>query len=151
MKIYFFILLSFALLFSTCKKKDKRSQSEKDAEIIQKYISDNGLTATYSGSGLYYVISKQGTGVNPNASSQVTVKYDGFLVNGNVFDSSPATGATFSLGSVIKGWQEGLTYFKKGGKGILLIPSELGYGSQKTGNIPANSVLIFNIELLDVK
>ncbi len=150
MKICVF-LISITLLFSTCKKKDKRSQSEKDAEIIQKYISDNGLNATYSGSGLYYVISKQGTGVNPTISSQVTVKYDGLLVNGNVFDSSPATGATFGLANVIKGWQEGLTYFKKGGKGTLLIPSDLGYGSQKTGSIPANSVLVFNIELLDVK
>ena len=150
MKICVF-LISITLLFSTCKKKDKRSQSEKDAEIIQKYISDNGLNATYSGSGLYYVISKQGTGVNPTISSQVTVKYDGLLVNGDVFDTSPATGATFALANVIEGWQEGLTYFKKGGKGTLLIPSDLGYGSQKTGSIPANSVLVFNIELLDVK
>ena len=141
----------FAFLLFSCIKKDKRSQTEKDAAIIEKFISDNGLNATYSGSGLYYIISKQGTGVNPNANSQVTVKYDGMLVNGNFFDSSPVTGATFSMGNVIKGWQEGLTYFKKGGKGTLLIPSEMGYGSQKVGSIPPNSVLIFNIELLDVK
>ncbi len=151
MRLKHFLLLALMFTLFTCKKKDNRTQSERDAEIIEKYISDNGLTATYSGSGLYYVISKQGTGVYPNANSQVTVKYDGLLVNGNVFDTSPSTGATFALSDVIKGWQEGLTYFKKGGKGTLLIPSELGYGSQKTGSIPANSVLVFNIELLDVK
>ncbi|MDX2172096.1 MAG: FKBP-type peptidyl-prolyl cis-trans isomerase [Bacteroidota bacterium] len=151
MKIKLLLLSILALTFFTCKKKDKRSQSEKDEEIITKYISDNGLNATYSGSGLYYVIKTQGTGVNPNPNSTVTVKYDGLLVDGTFFDSSPSTGATFSLANVIKGWQEGLTYFKKGGKGTLLIPSALGYGSQKTGNIPPNSVLIFNIELLDVK
>ena len=122
-----------------------------NTDDVAKYISDNNLTATYSGSGLYYVISTQGTGVQPNASSAVTVKYDGFLLNGTPFDSSPATGATFNLSGVIKGWQEGLTYFKKGGKGVLLIPSALGYGSQQTGSIPPNSVLVFKIELLDVK
>ncbi len=151
MKINFFVLLSCILIFCTCKKKNTDSQATKDDKLIAKYISDNNLTATYSGSGLYYVISKQGTGVNPTASSAVTVKYDGFLINGTVFDSSPATGATFNLSGVIKGWQEGLTYFKKGGKGTLLIPSALGYGSQQTGSIPPNSVLVFNIELLDVK
>lgn len=151
MKIKLLLLFILALTFVTCKKKDKRSQAEKDEAIITKYISDNGLNATYSGSGLYYVISTQGTGANPTPSSVVTVKYDGFLANGTFFDSSPAIGASFSMGSVIKGWQEGLTYFKKGGKGKLLIPSALGYGSQKVGSIPPNSVLIFNIELLDVK
>jgi len=151
MKIKLLVLSILVFAFTTCKKKDKRSQAEKDDEIITKYIRDNGLNATYSGSGLYYVITTQGTGSNPTASSVVTVKYDGFLVSGTVFDSSPPIGASFSMGSVIKGWQEGLTYFKKGGKGKLLIPSALGYGSQKVGSIPPNSVLIFNIELLDVK
>jgi len=151
MKLNIFILLVLTLIFCACKKKDKRHQSERDDEIIAKYISDNGLNATYSGSGLYYVILTQGTGANPNINSTVTVKYDGLLVNGNVFDSSPPSGATFGMSNVIKGWQEGLTYFKKGGKGTLLIPSGLAYGSQRTGSIPANSVLIFNIELIDVK
>ena len=134
-----------------CKKKKTVSQAETDENTINKYISDNKLNAQASGSGLHYVIASQGTGVQPNSGSVVTVKYDGFLIDGSLFDQSSSLGASFPLSSVIKGWQEGIPFFKKGGKGTLLIPSALGYGSQATGKIPANSVLIFNIELLDVK
>ena len=146
-------LLLMVLLFSltTCSKKKAEKQAKADEDIITKYISDHNLNATATGTGLYYVINTQGTGANPSINSLVTVAYTGFLVNGASFDQSTAAGATFGLSSVIKGWQEGMPYFKKGGKGILLIPSALGYGTQETGSIPANSVLIFEIQLLDVK
>jgi FKBP-type peptidyl-prolyl cis-trans isomerase FkpA len=149
MRSYLFIF-AIAIAFFSCKKKNTENQAVTDENAITKYISDNNLNAHATGSGLYYVITSQGTGVQPTASSHVTVKYDGLLLNGSVFDSSPATGSTFALSAVIQGWQEGLPLFKKGGKGTLLIPSALGYGSQPTGNIPANSVLIFNLELLNV-
>jgi FKBP-type peptidyl-prolyl cis-trans isomerase FkpA len=150
MKTYF-LLIIVLISFTTCKKKKAEKQAKADEAAITKYISDNKLNAIATGSGLYYVISTQGTGASPSPISQVTVVYDGLLVNGAVFDQSTAAGATFNLASVIKGWQEGLPYFKKGGKGTLLIPSALGYGTQATGSIPANSVLIFNIQLVDVK
>ena len=66
------------------------------------------------------------------------------------FDQSSSNGITFPLSGVIQGWQEGIPLFKEGGSGILLIPSALGYGSQSVGTIPANSVLIFDINLIDV-
>lgn len=138
-------------MFFGCKKQNTLSQAQQDENTINKYISDNHLNATATGSGLHYVISTQGTGIQPNANSTVTVQYDGLLIDGSIFDQSTAAGATFPLTGVIKGWQEGIPLFKKGGKGILLIPSALGYGSQAVGKIPANSVLIFNIQLLDVK
>lgn len=150
MKTYILLILVL-FSFTTCKKKKAQKQAKADEEAIVKYISDNHLNATPTGSGLYYVITTQGTGVNPDISSVVTVAYTGFLLNGASFDQSPATGATFNLTSVIQGWQEGIPYFKKGGKGKLLIPSALGYGGQSTTTIPANSVLIFDIDLLDVK
>lgn len=151
MKTYIILIASiFLLVFMGCKRKKISNQAKEDEKIITDYISAHGLSATATGSGLYYVISTQGTGVQPNANSTVTVKYKGYLKDGTVFDQS-TSGATFSLNSVIKGWQEGIPYFKKGGKGVLLIPSALGYGNQATGNIPANSVLIFDIELVDVK
>jgi FKBP-type peptidyl-prolyl cis-trans isomerase FkpA len=146
--ILFALLVAF---FVSCKKKNSLSQAETDENTIKKYIADNNLNAQKTSSGLYYVISSPGSGLQPIASSIVTVKYDGFLIDGSVFDQSTATGASFPLSNVIKGWQEGIPLFKKGGKGVLLIPSALGYGEQATGKIPANSVLIFNIELLDVK
>jgi FKBP-type peptidyl-prolyl cis-trans isomerase FkpA len=74
------------------------------------------------------------------------VKYTGRLTNGSVFDSS--TGATFALANLITGWQQGIPYIGKGGKITLYLPPSLGYGSQASGSIPANSILIFEIELI---
>nr|MBA3682346.1 FKBP-type peptidyl-prolyl cis-trans isomerase [Bacteroidota bacterium] len=87
----------------------------------------------------------------PKSSSNVTVNYKGSLRDGTVFDQSGAAGISIGLNSVIEGWKEGIPLFKKGGKGVLLIPSALGYGDKATGKIPANSVLIFDIELLNVQ
>ncbi len=152
MKIQTILLFSLlAVFFFACKKKKTISQAETDENIINKYISDNKLNGLATGSGLHYVIASQGASVQPTASSTVTVKYDGFLIDGTLFDQSTGTGATFALTNVIKGWQEGILLFKKGGKGTLLIPSALGYGDQSTGKIPANSVLVFNIELVNVQ
>jgi FKBP-type peptidyl-prolyl cis-trans isomerase FkpA len=146
-----FILFLFVLLFLSCKKKSSVNQPEEDEKIITNYIADKKLNAKATGSGLYYVITTQGTGTMPVAESIVTVKYKGYLADGTIFDQTNNGGATFNLTGVIKGWQEGIPLFNKGGKGMLLIPSALGYGSKSQGNIPANSVLIFDVELLDVK
>lgn len=146
---FIYVLSSLLVLFFSCKKKVDQATS--DDRIIKQYISDHNLNATATGSGLYYVITTQGNGAQPNGNSTVTVKYKGYLTDGSVFDQTGNSGATFGLGNVIKGWQEGIPLFKKGGKGMLLIPSALGYGDQAQGSIPANSVLIFDIELLDVK
>ena len=86
----------------------------------------------------------------PTPSNIITVKYKGYLLDGTVFDQN-TTGVDFRLGSLIRGWQIGFQKFKKGGKGKLLIPSALGYGSAAQGNIPKNSVLIFDVELVDIK
>jgi len=145
------LLLVIMSGFCACKKKETVDQKAVDEQIITQYIADNKLNAQATGSGLYYVIISQGTGLQPIASSNVTVSYKGYLPNGTVFDQSSSSGASFNLSGVIKGWQEGIPLYKKGGKGILLIPSALGYGDRATGDIPANSVLIFDITLLDVK
>tara|TARA_B110000027_G_C15960681_1_gene229769 strand:+ start:202 stop:588 length:387 start_codon:yes stop_codon:yes gene_type:complete len=121
-----------------------------DEEIILQYINDNNLNAEPTGSGLYYVLNSNGNGDFPNINSIVTVAYKGTLIDGTIFDQSDATGATFPLSNVIQGWQEGIPLFSEGGSGILLIPSALGYGNQAIGSIPANSVLIFEVTLLNV-
>ena len=95
-----------------------------------------------------------GDGAEAPANSVVNVHYLGVdYESGEEFDSSWGRGESieFPLNRLIKGWQEGIPLFKKGGKGILLIPSELGYGNVSQGAIPENSVLIFDIELIDVK
>lgn len=140
--------LALILCFSTCKKKV--DQKAKDDKAINDYLGNHNLSATKTSDGLYYIISKQGTGAQPSSSSDVKVSYIGYLTDGSVFDASPTTGIRLSLSSTIQGWQEGIPLFKKGGKGTLLIPSALGYGAQAKTNIPANSVLVFDVELLDV-
>jgi FKBP-type peptidyl-prolyl cis-trans isomerase FkpA len=142
------ILPMLALVFFSCKKKAAADQASIDNGIITTYISSHHLAAKATGSGLYYVVNAPGTGASIAAGSTVTVNYKGYLSNGTVFDQSTSSGITISLGQVIQGWQEGIPLYKKGGSGILLIPSSLGYGAQATGSIPANSVLIFDITVL---
>ncbi len=141
----------FVLLMSSCSKED---QLVVDENLITEYIADNNLTAQQGEEGLYYVIESEGSGTQPTLSSTVTVHYEGFLLSGDKFDSSYDRGApsTFPLTGVIKGWQLGIPLFKEGGKGTLIIPSHLAYGSNPPpfSGIPANAVLVFNIELLDV-
>ena len=146
-------VLIVSLLFFTACDKDNRSQAEKDQEAIISFLEDNNLTtdAQSTDSGLYYVIEKPGSGSHPPEGATVIVHYRGTLLNGNVFDSSYSNGTpiTISLNSVIKGWKEGIPLFKRGGKGLLIIPSALAYGNSGNGSIPANSVLLFEIELID--
>lgn len=103
-------------------------------------------------SGLQYEVIKAGTGAKPTLENQVKTHYHGTLIDGTVFDSSVERGEpiSFPLGGVIKGWQEGLQLMSVGAKWRFFIPSELGYGNRATGSIPANSILIFEVELLDV-
>lgn len=120
-----------------------------DAQIV-KYIADNNLEAVKAPSGLYYVIDEAGTGKQPTSASTVTVAYKGYYTNKTVFDQGSATGLTFSLQQVIKGWTEGIPYFKEGGSGKLLVPAALGYGSYDYRGIPGGSVLIFDVKLISV-
>ena len=103
-------------------------------------------------SGLKYVIAKQGTGKAPKASDAVTVHYVGTLTNGTQFDSSIDRGepATFPLGAVIPGWTEGLQYMQEGGTAVFFIPANLAYGQRDLPGIPANSTLMFWVQLIQV-
>jgi FKBP-type peptidyl-prolyl cis-trans isomerase len=97
-----------------------------------------------------------GTGTEAKVDSNITVKYTGMLTNGTVFDSTEKQGGqpvTFQLsrGKLIDGWVDGIPGMKVGGKRKLTIPPSMGYGSNAQGSIPANSTLVFEIELIDVK
>lgn len=147
---YIFPILAIALIFSSCKKKKAEEQAVTDENIIQQYIADNGLDAIPTGSGLYYVMGTEGAGLPCTSASTVVVAYSGYFTHGTVFDESDAQGVEFGLPNVIAGWTEGIPYFKEGGTGKLLIPSALAYGVAGNSAIPPNSVLIFDIELLQV-
>lgn len=158
----FAILLVFSGLLATSCKDDSQDvsadHSAADEATIKAYLTANNITtAQRQSSGLYYVpVLTNPTGVQATAGKAVSVLYTGLLMNGSVFDASSRHGNTpfsFTLGTgqVIAGWDQGIALMRKGEKGTLLIPSSLGYGSQGNSSIPANSVLRFEVELVDVK
>lgn len=122
----------------------------------EKYLTENakkeGVITTAS--GLQYMVLQEGTGKSPKATDSVMCHYEGFLIDGTVFDSSVQRGtpATFPLQGVIAGWTEGLQLMKEGGKTRFFIPYNLAYGEAgSAGAIPPYAALIFDVELIKVK
>jgi FKBP-type peptidyl-prolyl cis-trans isomerase len=151
MKKYLLILFVLVAGLSACKKTDDfdaNAQAATDDAAIQAYLKTNNITAVKDPSGLYYQVVTAGTGNYPTSSSTVTVNYVGKLLNGTQFDAS--NGFKTSLGAVVRGWTIGVPHVQVGGTIKLFIPSGLGYGNNATGSIPANSVLIFTIDLLSI-
>lgn len=147
---FFLISLALAALLAAGCKGEACDPIDQDNRILD-YISANSLLATPTGSGLYYIVTAPGSTRKPAANSQVRVRYTGKLTDGYIFDRTIGTEIrTFRLNEVIPGWTEGMQLFGEGGKGTLIIPCQLGYGSNDTGDIPPGSVLIFEIELIDV-
>lgn len=157
-----FSIMAFAvILLAACKKSDKCGYTTttavaSSAEIsnLKSWLDANSLPYTQHSSGVFYKVNAQGSGATPGVCSGVTVKYVGRLQNGTGFDSSYKnypSGITFTLGELIPGWQIGIPLVQKGGSIILYVPPSLGYGSRANGAIPANSVLVFNIDLVDVQ
>jgi len=127
----------------------------KSTEEGKKFLEENkkksGVKVTAS--GLQYQVIKEGTGVIPKDTNQVTVHYHGTLISGEVFDSSVDRGepATFPVNGVIKGWVEGLQLMKVGSKYKFFIPSDLAYGNSGAGpKIGPNTTLIFDVELISI-
>ena len=106
-----------------------------------------------SSTGLWHVDLVEGSGASPSTTDKVKVHYTGWLTNGKKFDSSIDRGQpiTFPLNGVIKGWTEGVSSMKAGGKRLLVIPPDLAYGTGGSGSsIPPNATLVFQVELLQI-
>lgn len=123
-----------------------------EVQAVEAYLSSQSITnATKDSRGFYYRITTPGTGtVTPTVCSQIRVNYVGRFTNGNIFDQTTGTPATFYLGQVIAGWIKGIPLIKSGGKITLYLPPSLGYGSTTIGPIPGNSILIFDVELVSI-
>lgn len=135
-------------------------QNHIDDSIITVYVKQNNLKVEKTATGLYYVVLKAGTGAKPGPGMTATVNYTGKLLSGKIFDSNtdPAFGHVqpfdfhVGKGDVIKGWDEGVALMPIGSQYTFILPSSLGYGPHGQGpDIGPNSVLVFDIELLDAK
>ena len=153
-KILFILLASFVGL-SSCNKTDfcpvegGNAPATEVAEL-ERYLTENGIVATKDERGFFYIVTKEGSGKNPNVCSTVTVAYTGRLINGTVFDSS--LGSTFGIGNLIKAWKQAIPMMKPGGSMKLFVPPSLAYGSVGSGSkIPPNSYLIFDIDLIAIR
>lgn len=147
-----------AKTFLALKEKleaDAKAAAEADRKAFENLVLESYPDAKTTESGLMYYIEKEGTGKQAQTGNTVTVHYTGRLQGGAKFDSSRDRGKpiTFPLGQnrVIKGWEEGITLFKEGGKGKLFVPYNLAYGEMARGKIPSKANLIFDIELLKVQ
>jgi peptidylprolyl isomerase len=159
----FLALLVFTVSACSSKKKksapDKSNTPEVAAPVASlpvvidfKKLGIDSSKVVKTASGLMIYVTKEGTGAQPRNGEYVTAHYTGTLLNGMKFDSSRDRNQPFTfqigVGQVIKGWDEGFLNMKVGSKAILIIPAEIGYGAQDMGNIPPNSTLVFDVELL---
>jgi FKBP-type peptidyl-prolyl cis-trans isomerase FkpA len=157
-KIVLFLTLSMIVLASwNCSKSSNSActpvpVADEDA-AMQSYITAQGITATKDPSGMYYQIITPGGSTYPSINSKVAVKYAGYLLNGSKFDEMTIAESDpnryWSLSGLIVGWQIGIPKIGKGGKIKMIIPSSLAYGCSAIGSIPANSILVFDVELVD--
>ena len=145
-----FVLFSLCLLFNCIIQVDAQTRRRRTPRPL------STSAAVTTPSGLTYLITKKGMGRQPKTGETVIIHYTGMLTNGVKFDSSRDRGEPLSfelgVGRVIKGWDEGIAKLRIGDHAILVIPSNLAYGSRGAGGvIPPDSTLIFVVEVVDVK
>jgi FKBP-type peptidyl-prolyl cis-trans isomerase len=148
------------------QKAAEAKQLIKDDKILKAYFAQKHITPLKTASGLYYTIKEEGKGEQAIAGDSVSMNYTGTLLDGTKFDSNTDTAFkhtqpfwfVLGKGAVIKGWDEGVALLKAGSKAILYIPSTMAYGAQarprsaaNPKGIPANSILLFDMELLSSK
>ncbi len=144
------------------KEMDGKAMQQKDVDdkLLQDYLAKNNIKATKTASGMYYTVQAEGKGDMVKLGDTVSINYVGKTMDGKVFDSNtdPSKGhmkpLTFAAGmhQMIPGMDEGVMMLKKGGKATLYIPSGLGYAERSPGpGVPANSILIFDVDVTDVK
>jgi peptidylprolyl isomerase len=156
--LVFALLAGGGVLTTACSKVEEAPDyAALDAATIQKYVADNNITnAQKQASGLYFIpVTTNATAPLANVNQVVSILYTGKLLNGSVFDATSQRDNTpltirYGVDRLIPGMEQGLALMHKGDKAILLIPSGLAYGSNSFTAIPANSVLRFEVELVDI-
>ncbi len=136
-------------------REQSKLEGEKNLQVAEQFLEKNKKDRddiNETPTGLQYRVINEGSGDRPNKTDRVKVHYVGRLIDGSVFDSSIERGepTEFGLNQVIKGWTEGLQLMKVGAKYEFFIHPKIAYGARPRPTIPANSVLIFEVELLDI-
>ncbi len=158
MNKYRFALLAWVLIAGSCQPAEKApcvsapvttKAPENEVIALKQFIDSSKIAATADERGFYYAIQSPGSGAKPTICSNVTVNYNGKLTNGKTFDSG--SGVNFDLNQLVIGWQEGIPLVAPGGSITLYLPPSLAYGSQEQNGIPANSILVFKIDLTKVE
>lgn len=144
------LIWSFALLLliTSCGKYSDDELQEFD-KTIAAYVKKNNLDMQKSESGLYYQIHEQGEGDPIKQTAMLSASYTGKLLDGTVFDEQKKP-VELTLKNLVHGWREIAHYLKPGGKATIILPPQLGYGQQKLPKIPENSILLFELEIVDV-
>lgn len=153
-KVIGLLIVSLVILVACSKEADLSllEQQSIDRSVLVSYLNQNHITATETESGLFYVIENEGTGDEyPDDDDDIAFRYEGSLIDGTVFNMTPGlTVDTTNMSSLIDGLKEGFMLLKEGGTAQFYLPSWLGNGSMETENIPSNSCLIFDVELVSI-
>lgn len=153
-KLKYLLVICLACLWA-CDDDNVFSPEEQllnDISLIEQYLSDNNLQATAYDNGLHISTQIQGTGAKPAFGNSVFCQYRGYLLDSTEFDSNDDSfDFVIGRGDVIQGWDAAFRELASGTTATVFIPSGLGYGNRRQGNIPPNSVLIFDVVLLDVR
>lgn len=161
-KLLLFLLIP--VLFIACKKDETQKCTYTSPNVVappgeidslQRWLAANSIDAVQHSSGIFYKITEDGSGATPDVCNTIFVKYSGTFLSGGLFDAN-IYGTTFLLGQLVTGWQIGLPLIKAGGSITLYVPPSLAYGNRDIRDennsirIPANSYLIFKIQLVQV-
>lgn len=142
-------------ILTTFSQQEQQKEHQEVIEAGKAFLEKNKANPNIktTSSGLQYEVLKEGSGMKPGAEDTVVCNYRGTLTDGTEFDNSYERGEplTIKASNVIAGWTEGLQLMSKGSKYKFYIPQELGYGLRPAGQIPPGSVLVFEVELLDIK
>jgi FKBP-type peptidyl-prolyl cis-trans isomerase FkpA len=142
-----------SVMFSSCQQSSQcgtvtTKATESEVVTLEQWLNTNGITATKDSRGFFYKIVNAGNNIKPNTCNTVRVSYSGSLTDGTEFEFNG--NASLNMAQLIKGWQQALPMIGEGGLIKIYLPPSLAYGSTPKPNIPANSILIFDIELKDV-
>lgn len=140
------LILLFTFSCSTYSESEKNDFDKK----IEAYIKKNKLNLKRSNSGLYFKITKEGEGRYVKFTDKVSFTYKGSFLSGKVFDHQEKP-VEFDVKALISAWREIMLELKKGGEAYLIAPPQLGYGDNKLDDIPQNSILVYELQLVDVK